>query len=463
MNGFSEKQTATVFKQADVRFLVVAEKFQTGFDEPLLHTMYVDKRLRGVNAVQTLSRLNRIHPDKQETMVLDFANEADDIREAFEPYYETTILSEETDPNVLYDVQRRLLDFELFDEGEIHAFAEAYFDPGHRTQERLYAALAPVEERYRERPAEEQVSFKRELGRFVRLYAFLAQIMPFVDADLEKLYYFAYYLDRKLEAPEGQLPLDVQQHIDIESLRIQQTSSGRIALDHGEGELRPVVGGTDQTVATEELEPLSRIIKELNERFGTDFKDEDRVFVEELLNRLDADPALEASVRANTPENARLTFDHVVTDRLQDMVETNFEFYKRVTDDERFSKFFRDWLFEMYRQRVDASAPGPKVPAAIERAVAILAKEMKPKKIILFGSVARGEADGGSDVDLMIIMDRFDSRFAQMDRASRLLAHLRFPIDILVYTEDEVEEWGGVVNHIINEALLDGRVVYDAA
>jgi type I restriction enzyme R subunit len=396
-------------------------------------------------------------------MVLDFANEADDIRKAFEDYYDATILSEETDPNLLYDVQRRLLDAEVFDEDEVQGFAEVYFGGGQTGQDRLYEVLDPVGDRYKELSPEERGSFKHELGRFTRLYAFLAQVMPFEDADLEKLYWFAYWLDRKLESPKETLPVEVQKLIDIDSLRIQETSSGRIELERGEGELRPIVGGVDVPIPEEDLEPLSQIIRELNERFGTDFKDEDRVFVDELLERLSTDAALEASVRANTPENARLTFDHVVSDRLQDMVETNFEFYKRVNDDERFAGFFLDRLFEMYRKRVEESPPGPRIPAVVQKAVDILAREMRPKKIILFGSAARGEADEESDLDFLVVLDEVNGRFKAMRRASELLAPLRVPTDVLVYSTAEVEEWGDVVNHIINEALIDGRVVYDAA
>src|SRR5450759_4922272 len=143
MNGFPEAQTAKTFERLEFRFLVVANKFQTGFDQPLLHTMYVDKKLGGVNAVQTLSRLNRTYPEKKGTMVLDFANEADEIKDAFEPYYETTLLSESTDPNLLYEVQTRLAAFPVYTQADVEAFAKIYFDPK-ATQDQLYAVLAPV-------------------------------------------------------------------------------------------------------------------------------------------------------------------------------------------------------------------------------------------------------------------------------------------------------------------------------
>src|SRR5204863_5797944 len=156
MNGFPETQTAKAFEQTENRFLIVANKFQTGFDQPLLHTMYVDKKLGGVNAVQTLSRLNRtLPPEKKGTMVLDFANESDEIKASFEPYYETTLLSEATDPNLVYEIHTRLAAFPVYTETDVEAFAKAYFDP-EATQDRLYSVLAPVVERFQPLSPEEQ-------------------------------------------------------------------------------------------------------------------------------------------------------------------------------------------------------------------------------------------------------------------------------------------------------------------
>ena len=356
MNGFPEAQTAGTFKRPEYRFLVVAEKFQMGFDQPLLHTMYVDKKLGGVHAVQTLSRLNRVYPDKAETMILDFANETDEIQKAFEPYYEKTLLSEGTDPNLLYDLERRLKGFRVFDDADLQAFAGIYFRPNAR-HEQFYAALAPTVERVLERPKEEQFDFRGVLTDYVRLYAFLSQILTFADADLEKLYVFARLLRRYLPYDRDQLPVEIQQNIDMESYRIQQTFSGRVKLERGQREVEPIGTGVTHLPPAEELEPLSQIIQELNQRFGTEFMEDDKVFIRDLEKRLTVDQALVLSVRANTPENARLTFDHVVSDRLQDMVDKNFKFYKRVTDDQQFAKFFLDWLFERFRRSVDSAPP----------------------------------------------------------------------------------------------------------
>jgi type I restriction enzyme R subunit len=347
MNSFSETQTAEVFKQDAYRILIVANKFQTGFDQPLLHTMYVDKKLGGVNAVQTLSRLNRTYPGKNETMVLDFANEAEEIQQAFAPYYEKTLLSEGTDPNLLYDLQTKLAGSHFYSEADVNRFAEIFFDPK-GMQDKLYAVLAPIVDRYQEASNEEKGDFKGHLTDYVRLYAFLSQIIAFVDTDLEKLYVFGRLLLRKLPASLERLPLEIQQNIDIESYRINQTSKGSITLPRGAKEIEPIGPKEIFTLGQAELEPLSQIIQELNEHYGTDFTEEDKLCIREIEQRLANNTALEASVRVNPPENARLTFDHVVNDLLQDMIDGHFKFYKHVNDDPEFAKTFLDLLFERY-------------------------------------------------------------------------------------------------------------------
>ncbi len=347
MNGFPEAQTAKTFEQPEIRFLIVANKFQTGFDQPLLHTMYVDKKLGGVNAVQTLSRLNRTHPEKKGTLVLDFANESDEIKAAFEPYYETTLLSEATDPNLLYEIQTRLGAFPVYGEADVHAFAKVYFDP-RAAQDRLYAVLAPVVERFGELSDEEQRDFRGQLTDYVRLYAFLAQVLTFADADLEKLYVFARHLRRLLPADRAELPREGQQNIDMESYRIQQTGSGRIALERRPGVLEPVSTKQGHGVTPEELETLSRIIAELNERFGLNLGPEHRVTLGQMMGKLDDDAALDAAARVNTRGNGRLTFDQKVEHVIQEIVDSNFDLYKRITDDRAFGEAVKNFLFDQY-------------------------------------------------------------------------------------------------------------------
>jgi len=347
MNGFPEAQTARTFERPEYRFLVVANKFQTGFDQPLLHTMYVDKKLGGVNAVQTLSRLNRTHPGKKNTLVLDFANEADEIKAAFEPYYETTLLSEATDPNLLYEIQTRLAAFPVYAEADVNAFATLYFDP-RAAQDRLYAVLAPPVERFGELPEDERADFRGQLTDYVRLYAFLAQVLTFADADLEKLYVFARHLRRLLPADRDVLPREVQQNIDMESYRIQQTGSGKIALERRPGVVDPAGSRTSHGRAPEELESLSRIIAELNERFGLNLGPEHRVTLGQMMAKLDDDAGLDAAARVNTRENVRLTFDQKVEHVIQEIVDSNFELYKRITDDRAFGEVIKNFLFDQY-------------------------------------------------------------------------------------------------------------------
>jgi type I restriction enzyme R subunit len=180
-----------------------------------------------------------------------------------------------------------------------------------------------------------------------------AYMSTFTDADLEKLYVFARLLRRYLPPERDDLPREIQQNIDMESYRVQQTWKGKIKLERGNGEVEPIGTREVHGPSPEEIEPLSQIVRELNERFGTDFTDEDKVFIQNLEQKLAGDQALVAAVLTNTLENARLAFDHVASDRLQDMVDANFKFYKRITDDKDFGKFFLDWLFERFRKSLE--------------------------------------------------------------------------------------------------------------
>jgi hypothetical protein len=229
----------------------------------------------------------------------------------------------------------------------VGAFAKVYFNLK-ATQDRLYALLAPVVERYGEISKEEQQDFRGQITDYVRLYAFLAQVLPFADADLEKLYVFARHLRRLLPSDPTELPREVQQNIDMESYRIQQTSGGKIALERKAGILDPMTTKDTHGTAPEEMEALSRIIADLNERFGINLGPEHRVTLGQMMEKLDADPALDASARANTRENVRLTFDQKVEHVIQEIVDSNFDLYKRITDDRPFGDAVRNFLFDQY-------------------------------------------------------------------------------------------------------------------
>ena len=347
MNSIPEAQTARTFEAPEYRMSIVANKFQTGFDQTLLQTMYVDKKLGGVNAVQTLSRLNRTHSNKPGTMVIDFANESDDIRSAFQPYYETTILSEATDPNLLYEVQTRLKTYPVFTDEDVDAYAAVFFQPG-STQAQLYAALAPSIQRFSELQEDERQDFRGQITDYVRLYSFLAQVITFLDADLEKLYVFARHLRRLLRVDREELPLEIRQNIDMESYRIQQTGSGQVALERNGDKLDPMRTKEPVQRTQEELEALSRIIAELNERFGIDLGPEHRITLGRMMERLEEDTALEVATKVNTLENVRITFDHKVEQVIQEIVDLNFDLYKRITDDPAFGEVVKNHLFDQY-------------------------------------------------------------------------------------------------------------------
>ena len=359
MNGVADTQTAATFKQSDYKFLIVAEKFQTGFDQPLLHTMYVDKKLMGVNAVQTLSRLNRTHPDKEETFVLDFANDADAILKEFQPYYQATILTEGTDPNKLYDLKLALEEYHLFTKSEVEAFAQIYFSPKGK-QEQLQPILNPIVEAYQERGGEEQTAFRKQVGNYVRLYAFLSQILTFTDADLEKLYQFARSLLRKLPLSREERPTSITDAINMDSYRIQQTSSGEIKLAKEDGTLEPISGlGTGQEKELE-LAPLSQIIQYINDNFGADFTDGDKVgyFAHDMQRRLSDTEALKRALDPTiNPSDAtrKLAFDGFFSDILEDMIDANFDIYKKLKDDDTFASLFRAAIFKQVVEKVKAS------------------------------------------------------------------------------------------------------------
>lgn len=355
MNGFPETATADAFRRDENRFLIVANKFQTGFDQPLLHTMYVDKKLAGVHAVQTLSRLNRTHPGKTETMVLDFANDAAEIEEAFAPHYDRTVLSGGTDPNQLHDLEHRVLAFGIFSEAEVDAFARLYFAP-EAAQERLYNALAPVVDRFRAAEPPEQAEFRGVLNDYVRLYAFLSQLLTFAAPELEKLYVFGRLLLRVLPRDERALPLEVQGTIELEHVKFARSHEGKIALQPRTGVLNPPNPAGAYSPRVEEMEPLSKIIKELNDRFGTEFSEDDKVFIARLEERLAGNAALEKTIQVNSPETAMLTFKQVVTDHMQDLVDTDFRFYKQVNDNPAFASLFLGWMFERYVNAQRASS-----------------------------------------------------------------------------------------------------------
>lgn len=327
MNGFSERNTAEEFKKSGYRFLIAANKFQTGFDQPLLSVMYVDKLLGGVNAVQTLSRLNRTCLDKDEVFVLDFVNETDEIREAFQPYYTTTILSEATDPNLLYDLQSDIYNFKAFTALEVENFSEQFFKDVNA--DRLNSSLDGVVERIGEHLPEEKNEFIGKVNDYVRRYAFLSQVITFEDTGLEKLYIFLRFLKKKIKPEKEEVSHELLEAVDFTSYKLVRKSQGSISLDNAEMLLEPM-GKYGTKEKTKEYDALSNILKGVNEKYGTDFTEEDRVILRNLSERLEKDESLEGSIRSNTRETARVKFDEAFQRELLKLYRDHFNFYKKV-------------------------------------------------------------------------------------------------------------------------------------
>jgi type I restriction enzyme R subunit len=349
MNSFPEGQTAEKFDSDDYQVLIVAEKFQTGFDQPLLHTMYVDKVLTGLAAVQTLSRLNRILPPlKDSTFVLDFRNETEAIVAAFEPYYGKTI-APPTDPNLLYDTRRRLDDFDVLRVEEVEAtVALLLTQPELKTHGEVYALLDHAVERFKALSEEDRLGFKDALDKFVRTYSFLSQVVAFGDSKLERDYVYCRALAAKLRDQTTVQSLDLGEEVELTHLKTAMTFEGSLSLDAEEGEVKTIFGEGMGKKGEPQIETLSQIVDELNERFGLNLDDRDKLLFDQFEETWLADPEVRAQAQSNTPENFRLVFDNRFMNTVVSRMDENEAIFKRILDDEE----FRRVLMDLYAKRV---------------------------------------------------------------------------------------------------------------
>ena len=349
LNGFSSAQIEKKFQQDPYRFLIVADKFQTGYDEPLLHTMYVDKQLAGIKAVQTLSRLNRAHPQKSDTFVLDFMNDADTIMEAFSDYYRTTILSEETDPNKLHDLKATLDGYQVYGWSQVEQLVELFL--GGADRDKLDPVLDACVAVYTgDLDEDEQVDFKGKAKAFVRTYQFLASILPYTNAEWEKLSIFLNFLTPKLPAPkEDDLAKGILEAIDMDSYRVEMREALKISLPDEDGEVGPVPTSGGGRKPEPELDKLSNIIKTFNDLFGNiEWKDADRirqVIAEELPAKVAADKAYQNAMRNSDKAAARLEHDRALQKVVISMLADHTELFKQFSDNPSFKKWLSDTIF----------------------------------------------------------------------------------------------------------------------
>jgi type I restriction enzyme R subunit len=341
---------------------LVADKYQTGFDQPLLHTMYVDKKLSGVKCVQTLSRLNRMHPGKEDTFILDFANDTNDILESFQPYYELTTILTTTDPNHLYDLKSEIEKAQVIWNTEVDNFCNVYFksikELSVKEQGKLNGFVDPAVERYKQLPEENtekdsvgnsvtQENFKHALQSFTRLYSFLTQIMPFSDVELEKLFTYGRFLLKKLPRKNENDRFKLGDEVSLEYYRLQKIAEQNIVMDPlGEYGLDGKNEAGIRIVDKEELAALSEIINVLNKKFQTEFNDADKLFFDQIEAELILDEKLGVQARTNSIENFKYGFDDVFLEKLIGRMEQNQDIFSKMMDDKEFGGLVKDYMLK---------------------------------------------------------------------------------------------------------------------
>jgi type I restriction enzyme R subunit len=351
LNGFPSSRIADKIQEDPYRFLICADKFQTGYDEPLLHTMYVDKVLSGIKAVQTLSRLNRAHPQKHDVFVLDFMNDADTIQQAFADYYRTTILAEETDPDKLHDLKAALDGYQVYAAAQIEGLVALYLDGADR--DRLDPILDACVAVYKEQLDEDgQVDFKGKAKAFTRAYGFLAQILPYTNAEWEKLSIFLNFLIPKLPAPiEDDLSKGILEAIDMDSYRVEKQAAMQIQLPDADAEIEPVPTTGGGRKPEPELDRLSNILKTFNDQFGNIlWTDGDRVrklITEHIPNRVAADTAYQNAKRNSDRQNARIEHDKALGRVMTAVLKDDTELFKQFMDNESFRRWLTDTVFNL--------------------------------------------------------------------------------------------------------------------
>jgi len=351
LTSYGEKELPKAFDKEEYRILIVADKYQTGFDQPLLHTMYVDKKLSGVKAVQTLSRLNRKTTGKDDTFVLDFVNDRQTIFDSFQPYYEKTLVADEPDINHLFDLKHKIDEKQIIQKSEVNAFANVYFKPtgklNTKDQSRLYIFIDSAVDRYNAIESDDEKNeFKKSLRTWTNLYSFLAQIMPFQEPEFEKFYAYSKLLQTKLPKKELAENLQLADEIVMEYYRLQKVKEGAIELVKGEdGELD---GLTEAGIkkAKEEKALLSEIITVLNDRFGTEFEEADRLFFEQIEAEMIQDEKLQSQAKANKIDTFKYAFEDMFLNKLIERMDQNQEIFDKIIENKAFGNLVRELMLK---------------------------------------------------------------------------------------------------------------------
>jgi type I restriction enzyme R subunit len=355
-DGIKQSELPSKFETPEYQVLVVADKYQTGFDQPLLHTMYVDKKLSGIQAVQTLSRLNRTHPGKEDTFVLDFENDREDICDAFEPYYGKTTINETTDPQHIYQLESELNAFQIYTKQEVDQFAEVFFSPENKGTEQAHARLnshvQPARDRFIVADEETQDEFRSKLRSFLQLYKFQSQVVNYADTMLEKLYTFGRFLYKELPRDSSQSRVEFNDELALQYYRLEKSDEGSIDLDSGGDVSVPTETGTGSQ-EDEEVE-LSTIVEKINEELGTDFTEADQLFLDQLKEDALEDDHLRQSAQVNSRENFALEFDEALTEMFIDRMDQNEELFAKFMDNEEvqevITKHLRNQVYEESQQ-----------------------------------------------------------------------------------------------------------------
>ena len=351
LNGLPSTQIAPRFREDPYRFLVCADKFQTGYDEPLLHTMYVDKTLSGIKAVQTLSRLNRAHPNKHDVFVLDFLNDTETIQAAFSDFYRTTILSNETDPNRLHDLQADLDGTQVYNQEQIDVFVNRYLDGvGRDYLDPILDVCVAVY--LKELDEDGQVAFKGKAKGFLRAYAFLSSILPYNDLEWEKRSIFLNFLVSKLPAPdEDDLSKGILEAIDLESYRVEKKAMQKIMLIDEDAEINPVSPPGGGSIMEPEMDRLSNILQEFNDLFGdTQWEDENRILkqvFDTIPARVAEDTAFQNARQNSDMQNARIEHDKALERVMTSIMKDNTQLFKMFVDNPAFNRWMRDKVFDL--------------------------------------------------------------------------------------------------------------------